>query len=111
MPNNSDTIIIDNNKPNTIDVTRSVQMAHKNLAKQVPTFENSAGTGSPEQRLREQDQDGIETKILFSQISFILQQAKNNDLYLELVRAYNKFLAEEYMAITPDRLICMGTIP
>ena len=30
---------------------------------------------------------------------------------VELVRAYNEFLAEEYMAAAPDRLICMGTIP
>ena len=111
MPNGSDAVVVDGGKLNTIGVTRSVRVAHKDLAKQVPTFENSAGTGSPEQRLREQDQDGIEAEILFSQISFVLRQAKDDDLYLELVRAYNEFLAEEYMAVAPDRLICMGTIP
>ena len=111
MPNGSDAVVVDGGKPNTIGVTRSVRVAHKDLAKQVPTFENNAGTGSPEQRLREQDQDGIEAEILFSQISFVLRQAKDDDLYLELVRAYNEFLAEEYMAVAPDRLICMGTIP
>ena len=111
MPNGSDAVMVDGGKPNTIGVTRSVRVAHKDLAKQVPTFENSAGTGSPEQRLREQDQDGIEAEILFSQISFVLRQAKDDDLYLESVRAYNEFLAEEYMAVAPDRLICMGTIP
>jgi predicted TIM-barrel fold metal-dependent hydrolase len=111
MPNGSDAVVVDGGKPNTIGVTRSVRVARKDLAKQVPTFENSAGTGSPEQRLREQDQDGIEAEILFSQISFVLRQAKDDDLYLELVRAYNEFLAEEYMAVAPDRLICMGTIP
>jgi uncharacterized protein len=111
MPNGSDAVVVDGGKPNTIGVTRSVRVARKDLAKQVPTFENSAGTGSPEQRLREQDQDGIEAEILFSQISFVLRQAKDDDLYLELVRAYNEFLAEEYMAAAPDRLICMGTIP
>jgi uncharacterized protein len=111
MPNGSDAVVVDGGKPNTIGVTRSVRVARKDLAKQVPTFENSAGTGPPEQRLREQDQDGIEAEILFSQISFVLRQAKDDDLYLELVRAYNEFLAEEYMAVAPDRLICMGTIP
>jgi uncharacterized protein len=111
MPNGSDAVVVDGGKPNTIGVTRSVRVAHKDLAKQVPTFENSAGTGSPEQRLREQERDGIEAEILFSQISFVLRQAKDDDLYLELVRAYNEFLAEEYMAVAPDRLICMGTIP
>jgi predicted TIM-barrel fold metal-dependent hydrolase len=111
MPNGSDAVVVDGGKPNTIGITRSVRVAHQDLAKQVPTFENSAGTGSPEQRLREQDQDGIDAEILFSQISFVLRQAKDDDLYLDCVRAYNEFLGEEYMAAAPDRLIPMGTIP
>src|SRR3954466_9878208 len=70
MPNGSDAIVIDGGKPHTIGVTRSVGIDHKDLAKQIPTFETSAGTGSPEQRLREQDQDGIDAEILYSQISY-----------------------------------------
>src|ERR671910_1896084 len=111
MPNGSDAIVVDGGKPNTIGVTRSVRVAHEDIGKQVPTFENSAGTGTPQQRLREQDQDGIQCEILFSQISSVLRQAKEDDFYLELVRAYNEFLAEEYMAAAPDRLVCIGTIP
>jgi predicted TIM-barrel fold metal-dependent hydrolase len=111
MPNGSDAVVVDGREPNTIGITRSVRVAHKDLAVQVPTFENSAGTGSPEQRLREQDQDGIDAEILFSQISFVLRQAKDDDFYLELVRAYNEFLAKEYMAAAPDRLIPTGSIP
>jgi predicted TIM-barrel fold metal-dependent hydrolase len=111
MPNGSDAVVVDGGKPNTIGITRSVRVAHKDLASQVPTFENSAGTGSPEQRVREQNQDGIDAEILFSQISFVLRQAKDDELYVDLVRAYNEFLAEEYMATAPDRLIPMGLIP
>lgn len=111
MPNGSDAVVVDGGKPNTIGITRSVRVSREDLAKQVPTFENSAGTGSPQQRLREQDQDGIQAEILFSQISFVLRQAKDDDLYLDVVRAYNEFLAEEYMAAAPDRLIPMGLIP
>jgi uncharacterized protein len=111
MPNGSDAVVVDGGKPNTIGVTRSVRVAHQDMGKQVPTFENSAGTGTPEQRLHEQDLDGIECEVLFSQISSVLRQAKEDDFYCELVRAYNEFLAEEYMAAAPDRLICMGTIP
>ena len=55
MPNGSDTAVIDNGKPNTIGITRSVRIAHADLAKQVPTFETCAGIGTPEQRLAEQD--------------------------------------------------------
>src|SRR5215470_8675480 len=83
MPNGSDAVVIDGGKPNTIGITRSVRVPHADLAVQVPTFENSAGTGPPEQRLREQDQDGIDAEILFSQISFVLRQARDDDLYLE----------------------------
>lgn len=111
MPNGSDAVVVDGGTPNTIGITRSVRVAHKDLAKQVPTFENSAGTGSPQQRLREQDQDGIDAEILFSQISFVLRQAKEDDFYLDLIRSYNEFLAEEYMAAAPDRLIPIGLIP
>lgn len=111
MPNGSDAVVVDGGEPNTIGITRSVRVAHKDLATQVPTFENSAGTGSPQQRLREQDQDGIDAEILFSQISLVLRQAKEDDFYLDLIRSYNEFLAEEYMAAAPDRLIPIGLIP
>lgn len=111
MPNGSDAVVVDGGEPNTIGVTRSVRVNKEDMAKQVPTFETCAGTGPPEQRLREQDQDGIDAEIVFSQISFVLQQAKDDDLYVELVRAYNEFLAEDYMAAAPDRIIPMGVIP
>jgi predicted TIM-barrel fold metal-dependent hydrolase len=111
MPNGSDAVVIDGGKPNTIGITRSVRVAHADLAKQVPTFETCAGTGAPQQRLAEQDQDGIDAEILFSQITFVLRQTKDDDLYRDCIRAYNEFLGEEYSAPAPDRIICMGTLP
>lgn len=111
MPNGSDAVVVDGGKPNTIGITRSVRVPHADLAKQVPTFETCAGTGAPEQRLAEQDQDGIDSEVLFSQITFVLRQTKDDALYLDLIRAYNEFLGEEYMAPARDRIICMGCIP
>jgi len=111
MPNGSDAVVIDGGKPNTIGITRSVRVAHTDLAKQVPTFETCAGTGSPQQRLEEQDQDGIDGEILFSQITFVLRQTSDDDFYRDCIRAYNEFLGQEYMAPAPDRLVCMGTMP
>src|SRR5690348_9532868 len=107
MPNGADAVVIDGGKPNTIGITRSVGVDRKQLANQVPTFANSAGTGTPEQRVREQDQDGIDAEILFSQIALVFRQTKDDDLYRELFRAYNEYLAEEYQAASPDRLIPM----
>ena len=111
MANGSDAVVIDGGKPNTIGITRSVRVPHADLAKQVPTFETCAGTGSPEHRLAEQDQDGIDCEILFSQITFVLRQTEDDDFYRDCIRAYNEFLGEEYMAPAPDRLVCMGAIP
>jgi len=111
MPNGSDAVVVDGGEPNTVGVTRSVGIAHKDLAKQVPTFESSAGTGPPEQRVSEQDRDGVEAEILYSQIQPVLRQARDDQLYLDLVRAYNDYLAEEYSAASPDRLIPMGLMP
>ena len=50
MPNGSDAVVVHGGKPNTIGVTRSVRVAHEDMGKQVPTFENSAGTGTPAHR-------------------------------------------------------------
>src|SRR5256885_1550448 len=111
MPNGSDAVVIDGGKPNTIGITRSVRVPHAELAKQVPTFETCAGTGGPKQRLAEQDQDSIDCEVLFSQITFVLRQTKDDDFYRDCIRAYNEFLAEEYMAPAPHRLGCMGTLP
>ena len=86
MPNGSDAVVIDGDKPNTIGITRSVRVAHTDLAKQVPTFETCAGTGSPQQRVEEQVQDGIDCEILFSQITFVLRQTADDDFYRELRR-------------------------
>ena len=41
----------------------------------------------------------------------MFESAKDQELYLALVRAYNEYLAEEYMAVTADRLFPVGTIP
>ena len=111
MPNGSDATVVDGGKPNTIGITRSVGIAHADLASQIPTFADSAGTGSPEQRMAEQDQDGVDAEILFSQLTAMFRQAQDDDLYLDLFRAYNDFLAEDYMAANPDRLLPMGMLP
>src|SRR5262249_45925220 len=111
MANGSDAGGGDGGKPQNNSGPRAVRGVHQGIGKQVPTFENSAGTGTAQQRLREQDQDGVDGEVLFSQISLVLRQAKEDDFYCELVRAYNEFLAEEYVSVAPNRLICMGTIP
>jgi len=76
-------------------------------------YEKSPGTGSPEQRLREQDQDGVDAEVLFpgNVGPGFWRGIRNDDAYKAVVRAYNDWLADEYCSYAPERLIGIGVIP
>lgn len=71
------------------------------------------GTGGPIQRLREQDIDGIDAEVLFPPVFIgrFIENISDREAYLSMVRAYNEFLAEEYCAPAPDRLLATALIP
>jgi predicted TIM-barrel fold metal-dependent hydrolase len=77
------------------------------------SYEGSEGAGSPEQRLKEQDKDGVDGEVLYTSASNLSfwRGIKNDDAYLATVHAYNTFLAEEYCTFNRDRLIALGAIP
>src|SRR5919202_4061381 len=78
------------------------------------TYETTPGTGPAEQRLREQDQDGIDAEVLFpGQASGpnFWRNIRDDEAYKACVRAYNDFLAEDYCSVAPDRLLGLGVIP
>jgi predicted TIM-barrel fold metal-dependent hydrolase len=77
------------------------------------SYEGSEGAGAPEQRLREQDKDGVDGEILYTSASNLSfwRGIKNDEAYLATVHAYNTFLAEEYCTVNRDRLIALGAIP
>jgi predicted TIM-barrel fold metal-dependent hydrolase len=77
-------------------------------------YEGTPGTGSAEQRLREQDHDGIDAEVLFPSQQGgpkFWRRIDDNAAYRAVVRAYNSWLAEEYCAVAPDRLIGVGILP
>ncbi len=77
------------------------------------TYQGSPGAGSPEERIKEQDQDGVDGEVLFTSagnLSF-WRGIKNDEAYRAVVHAYNEFLAEEYCAVDRDRLLAMAVIP
>ncbi|MGH7810637.1 MAG: amidohydrolase family protein [Candidatus Binatia bacterium] len=77
-------------------------------------YEGTPGTGSAEQRLSEQDQDGIDAEVLFPSQQGgpkFWRRIIDNDAYNAVVRAYNSWLAEDYCATNPDRLIGVGVLP
>ena len=76
--------------------------------------EGAAGIGSPEQRVSEQDQDGIESEVLFPAMvagpSF-WRNISHDEVFRSMIRAYNDWLGEEYCSVDRDRLIGLGIIP
>ena len=77
-------------------------------------YEGTPGTGSAEQRLREQDRDGIDAEVLFPSQQGgpkLWRRIENDGAYKAVVRAYNSWLAEEYCAVDPVRLIGVGILP
>ncbi len=76
--------------------------------------EETAGVGSPEQRLREQDQDGCAAEVLFPNMQAgpgLWRNIADDAAYLAAVRAYNDWLGEDYCAVNPKRLIGLGVMP
>ncbi len=70
------------------------------------------GTGTAEQRIREQDVDEVDAEVLYPPV-FIrrcIEGISDRNVYLALVRAYNEFLAE-FCSFAPQRLIGNATIP
>src|SRR5262249_61848125 len=78
------------------------------------TVEGTAGVGPPEQRLREQELDGLLAEVLFPNMQVgprLWRALSDDDVYRAAVRAYNDWLAEEYCSVSRDRLIGLGVIP
>lgn len=77
------------------------------------TYEENYGSGSPAQRLREQDQDGVDAEVLYTSAgnAGFWRGIRDDAAYMAVIHAYNEFLAEEYCAPAPDRLLAMGIIP
>lgn len=69
------------------------------------------GAGPPEQRLLEQDKDGIDAEVLFPGSAMrLVNNIPDDDAYLAIIYGYNEFLAKQYCAVDPDRLIGLGLI-
>ena len=76
-------------------------------------LDDKPGGGSPEQRVREQDIDGVDGEILFTHAASAdyYRGIKDIGAYNAVIHAWNEFLVEEYCAVAPKRLIGLGLIP
>jgi predicted TIM-barrel fold metal-dependent hydrolase len=73
-------------------------------------YDNTPGCGSAEQRLREQDQDGIDAEVLFA-LDVRNGAIKDKRALVTVVQGFNDFFSEEYCAVDRDRLIGMAVLP
>jgi len=94
---------------------RALGLAERQIGSVGGSYESNDGAGSPEQRLREQDLDGVDAEVLYAGVdgglNFIRAGIKDDEAYAGVIRGYNDWLAEEYCAAAPDRLIPLGVLP
>ncbi len=111
LPNGTDTTVI--NDKSFVFHGALVGRPYENRSPVGGRFETSPGAGSPEQRLREQDIDGIDGEILFTYVQGPSFYGGIDDeaAYKATIHAWNEFLVEEYCAVAPERLIGMGLLP
>jgi uncharacterized protein len=112
LPSGGDAIVIEGRGP----MSPGLAIVGKPFEEHTPEiahFDGSSGTGTPEQRLKEQDQDGVDAEVLFTHPSYPnhWRGIRENEPYAAMVRAYNEFLLLDYAAAAPDRLFPMGVIP
>lgn len=112
LANGNEAIIVENRPPRSPGATNITGIPYEQHGLQKYWFEGP-GTGSPEQRLWEQDQDGIDAEVLFTHATYPLlwRGISDDEAYKAMIRAYNEWLAEEYCAYNPNRLIAMGIVP
>ena len=73
-------------------------------------YDKTPGCGFPEQRLREQDQDGIDAEVLFT-LSVRNPAIRDKAAFIAIIQGFNDYMAEEYCAVDPDRLIGVAVLP
>jgi uncharacterized protein len=115
MPDGGDALLVEGQEPRPVPFL-DLRAGRSNETWQPfgVTVADTAGVGPPEQRIAEQDQDGLEAEVLFPnmQMGPRLWRTMSDDLaYRAAVRAYNDWLGEEYCAVSRDRLIGLGVIP
>jgi len=76
----------------------------------VMDYDNTPGCGSPEQRLREQDRDGIDAEVLFA-LYVRNTGIRDEAALIAIIQGFNDYMAEEYCAVDPDRLIGVTVLP
>lgn len=73
-------------------------------------FASTPGCGSAEQRLGEQDRDGIDAEVLFA-LDVRNPAIRDKAAFVAVIQGFNDYFAEEYCAVDRDRLIGVAVLP
>ena len=113
LPGGGDATIVEGQRKPHVFLGGLVGRPYEDRSPSGGIFENAPGAGTPEQRLKEQDMDGVDAEILYHGASSMgaYHGIKDEDAYRAVVHAWNQFLAEEYCTVAPDRLIALGMLP
>jgi predicted TIM-barrel fold metal-dependent hydrolase len=114
LPDGADGTIIGNNPPvqNPEDL-----YGGKGRDKWVPfgqRYDDTPGTGSPDQRVKEQDIDGLDAEVLFPPEfcgPWLWESIEDPSAQRAVFRAFNDWLAEDYCSVAPHRLFGLGVLP
>jgi predicted TIM-barrel fold metal-dependent hydrolase len=112
LPHGGDGIIIEGREVYTLGlaITGAPPEEHKLFGL---NYEGAPGAGTPERRLQEQDRDGVDAEVLYTSAgnARFWRGIGDDDAYNAVIHAYNEFLAEEYQAAAPTRLLPAAVIP
>ena len=114
LPNGADAWVIEGSRPREVSSDLYGGKGRDVWEPFGQTYDATAGTGPGEQRIQEQDQDGVDAEVLFpGQVSGprFWRNIPDDDAYKAVVRGYNDWLAEEYCAVDRDRLLGLGVMP
>ncbi len=110
LPNGGDAIVSEGRPINSGGTGLHGGIASERFDPTRYDFDTTPGCGTPQQRLEEQDKDGVDAEIIYA-LGVRQTSIKSRDAFHAIVRAYNDYLAEEFCAVDPDRLLGMGVLP
>ena len=99
------------------EFSRSARRPRERVLRRSPSGSRSPtppAPARPSMRVKEQDQDGMDGEVLFAAMvagPVFWRNIAHDEVYKAVIRGYNDWLAEEYCAVDPARLIGMGVIP
>jgi predicted TIM-barrel fold metal-dependent hydrolase len=113
LANGNDGILLENRAPHTPGAQLTGTGRRYDLHDVGPITYDGPGTGTPDQRCREQDQDGIDAEVMYTHPSYVQfwRGIRDDEPFKAMIWAYNNWLGTEYCAHAPDRLLAMGVIP